>query len=138
MGAGSWSASTYDSHTRSSIAAGTALGSASSYSGLVSRGAATGVHASLDPKKAAGAGPFAGKTVREARDSDEHPNSLPIAALFDVTGSMANVPVVLQKKLAELFGLVLRKGYAEDPQVLVGAYGDVDTDSYPLQAGQFE
>ena len=76
--------------------------------------------------------------MREARDSDEHPVSVPIAVLFDETGSMGHVPTVLQTKLAELFGLLLRKGYVEDPQLLVGAYGDTEVDSTPVQIGQFE
>lgn len=64
--------------------------------------------------------------------------SVPIAVLFDETGSMGHVPTVLQTKLAELFGLLLRKGYVEDPQLLVGAYGDTEVDSTPVQIGQFE
>ena len=82
--------------------------------------------------------PFAGQNIRESRDNPDHPNSTPIAVLFDVTGSMQNVPRVLQEKLAGLFALLLRKGYAEDPQVMVGAYGDANVDRVPLQASQFE
>lgn len=79
-----------------------------------------------------------GAKVREARDSTEHPNSTPIAVLFDVTGSMGNVPVTLQKRLPDLLGLLTRGGYAQDPQILVGAIGDDQYDSVPLQVGQFE
>lgn len=86
-------------------------------------------HPSLDPK---------GVKVRESRDSDEHPESLAIAVLFDVTGSMGHVPKVLQTKLPQLFGLLLRKGYVEHPQVLFGAIGDATCDRAPLQIGQFE
>ena len=77
-------------------------------------------------------------TVREARDSDEHPNSTPIAVLFDVTGSMLNVPQTLQRRLPDLLGLLTRGGYAQDPQILVGAIGDDVFDAVPLQIGQFE
>lgn len=79
-----------------------------------------------------------GVTVRECRDSVEHGNSLPIAVLFDVTGSMGRVPRIMQDKLGKLHGLLQRKGYAEDPQIMFGAIGDADTDRVPLQVGQFE
>ncbi|MBR8742548.1 hypothetical protein [Nocardiopsis sp. MG754419] len=87
------------------------------------------VHPSLDPH---------GVDVRESRDSEAHPNSLAVSVLFDVTGSMGGVPRVLQTKLPDLFGLLLRKGYVEDPQILFGAIGDATCDRVPLQIGQFE
>ncbi|MFI6866389.1 hypothetical protein [Nocardia sp. NPDC050406] len=86
-------------------------------------------HPSLDPKHVA---------VRESRDSEEHGRSLPIAVLFDVTGSMGVVPRIMQEKLGKLHGLLRRKGYAEDPQILFGGIGDADCDRVPLQVGQFE
>lgn len=76
--------------------------------------------------------------VRESRDSDEHPNSTPIVVLFDVTGSMQRVPVTLQKKLGDLFGILERGDYVQDPQIMVGAIGDDVYDTVPLQVGQFE
>jgi hypothetical protein len=137
MGGGAWDASTYQATTARSVAAGTNFAYSSSiHSGAV----AAAVHEDLDPKKVAGpASPLAGRQVRESRDSDEHPFSVPIAVLFDETGSMGYVPRELQTKLAELFGLLLRKGYVEDPQVLVGAYGDAwNREAAPLQVSQFE
>ncbi len=89
---------------------------------------AAGVHAKLDPKG----------VTRESRDSVEHPNSLPIGVLFDETGSMGAVPIELQKKLPQLMGLLIRKGYVTDPQVLFGGIGDFIADKGPLQVGQFE
>ena len=35
------------------------------------------------------------KSLREAYDNDEHPESLPIAVIFDVTGSMGNLPKIM-------------------------------------------
>ncbi|MBQ1083645.1 MULTISPECIES: hypothetical protein [unclassified Nocardiopsis] len=86
-------------------------------------------HASLDPR---------GVTMRESRDSEAHPNSLAVSVLFDVTGSMGRVPRALQAKLPDLFGLLLRRGYVQDPQILFGAIGDATCDRVPLQVGQFE
>ena len=79
-----------------------------------------------------------GIKVREARDSEAHPNSVAIGVIFDVTGSMATVPRVLQEKLTKLMQLLLNKKYCEDPQILVGAVGDYHSDKVPLQMGQFE
>ncbi|WP_037305131.1 hypothetical protein [Amycolatopsis orientalis] len=76
--------------------------------------------------------------VRECRDSADHADSTPIAVLFDVTGSMRRVPRVMQGKLGKLHGLLKRRGYLADPQVLFGAIGDADSDRVPLQVGQFE
>lgn len=78
-----------------------------------------------------------GKT-RESRDSAAHPNSRPIGVIFDETGSMGEHPKVLQGKLPQLNSLLLRKGYIEDPQILMGAVGDSLCDRVPFQAGQFE
>lgn len=78
------------------------------------------------------------KVTRESRDSDEHPTSLSIGVIFDVTGSMGRVPRVLQTKLGALMRLLIQKGYVEHPQILFGAVGDAYTDSVPLQIGQFE
>lgn len=86
-------------------------------------------HPTLDPT---------GVRVRESRDSVDHPRSTPIAVFFDVTGSMGSVPQQMQTELAKLHGLLQRKGYVSDPQILFGAIGDADTDYVPLQVGQFE
>ncbi len=128
MGSGRWSTSVYDEHNRLKTASGK---STFDYSDTLHRSgrAHWKVHPTLNP--------FQVKS-RESRDSIEHPDSMAIAVMFDVTGSMGSVPVILQQKLPELFGLLLRKGYVSDPQILFGAIGDATCDRIPLQAGQFE
>ena len=122
MGSGRWSTDVYDAAASYRAATGiSAFGHSDS-------GAST-VHPDLDPH---------GVRLRESRDSAEHPRSLAIAVLFDVTGSMRDVPRVLQAKLPQLLGLLLRKGYADDPQIMFGAIGDATCDRAPLQVGQFE
>ena len=136
MGSGSWSSSDYSAATTHRASKGI---KDFAYSHAVAAGKATGVHPTLDPKKPAGdKSPFAGKPIRESRDSDEHPESLPVAIMFDVTGSMGHIPQVLQKKLALLMDTLVEKSGVKHPQVLVGAIGDSYTDKYPLQVGQFE
>lgn len=76
--------------------------------------------------------------MRESRDSAQHPASLAIGVVFDVTGSMGLVPRVLQTKLGKLMRLLVEKGYVAHPQVLFGAVGDATCDAVPLQMGQFE
>ncbi len=122
MGSGRWSTHVYDAAARMRRRTGK---SAFAYSDSGARV----VHDALNPS---------GVGVRESRDSDEHPQSLAIAVLFDVTGSMGSVPRVLQTKLPGLLGLLLRKGYVEHPQIMFGAIGDATCDRVPLQVGQFE
>ncbi|TMQ33064.1 MAG: hypothetical protein E6K70_15190 [Planctomycetota bacterium] len=87
------------------------------------------VHQKMNPK---------GVRVRESRDSDAHPQSHAVGVLFDVTGSMQGVPRILQANLPKLMGLLIRKGYLDHPQILIGAIGDATCDTAPLQVGQFE
>jgi len=122
MGSGIWSTDVYDAADRYRRSTGK---SAFAYSDSGARS----VHKGLDPR---------GVAARESRDSDEHPESLAIAVLFDVTGSMGSVPRSLQAKLPQLLGLLLRKAYVRHPQILFGAIGDATCDRAPLQVGQFE
>jgi hypothetical protein len=128
MGSGRWSTNVYDEHNRAKARSGK---SAFDYSDNLHRAGRDSwrVHQTLDPK---------GVRVRESCSSAEHPNSTSIVVMFDVTGSMGEVPITLQKKLPDLLGLLLRKGYVADPQILFGAIGDATCDAIPLQVGQFE
>lgn len=101
-------------------------------------------HVDLDPKlyKKVTVKDKDGKQItidgRESRDSDEHPESVPVAVFFDVTGSMHGIPVTFQDKLPKLMTLLVTKGGLAHPQVLFGAVGDAYSDHVPFQAGQFE
>ena len=91
-------------------------------------------HDDLDPKKIKDSV----NHVRESRDSAEHPESRAVITIFDVTGSMEQVPEVLQKKLEKLMTIIMMKGGLEHPQICVGAVGDAVTDHIPFQIAQFE
>ncbi|MQY14894.1 hypothetical protein SRB5_50700 [Streptomyces sp. RB5] len=129
MGSGRWSHDVYDAAERFRAAQGVGAFAYSDHHMSATPRHHWRAHRSLDPY---------GLRIRESRDSAEHPASVPIAVLFDVTGSMRRVPQVLQAKLPGLFGLLLRKGYVRDPQLLFGAIGDATCDRVPLQLGQFE
>lgn len=90
-----------------------------------------GVHPLLDPLNFTDG-------QRVSRDSEANPCSTPIVVLFDVTGSMGTVPRILQKRLCSLMGLCMRRGFVDDPAILVGGIGDATCDIAPVQIGQFE
>ena len=137
MGGGRWTTDTYAAKNTAKRSAG--YSTAFTHTEDIRAGKkAAGAHESLDPKLTNKAGEHEGKNIREAMDSDEHPTSTPIAVLFDVTGSMGGIPKVLQTKLPNLHGLLQRKGYVEDPQIMFGGIGDAYSDRVPLQIGQFE
>jgi hypothetical protein len=79
-----------------------------------------------------------GVIVREARDSEVHPNTVPIILGLDVTGSMGHIPHELIKEgLPKLMGGIIQGG-VPDPALLFLGIGDHECDRYPLQVGQFE
>ncbi|MBL1221570.1 hypothetical protein JET18_12030 [Chryseobacterium sp. L7] len=79
-----------------------------------------------------------GISFRESRDSEVHPNSVPIILGLDVTGSMGHIPHELIKEgLPKLMGGIIQGG-VPDPALLFLGIGDHECDRYPLQVGQFE
>lgn len=79
-----------------------------------------------------------GISFRESRDSEIHPNSVPIILGLDVTGSMGHIPHELIKEgLPKLMGGIIQGG-VPDPALLFLGIGDHECDRYPLQVGQFE
>ena len=88
-----------------------------------------GCHALMDPR---------GLSVRECRDSAEHPNSLGIVFALDVTGSMGDIPELLARQELPTFMKLLTDCRIADPQVLFMAIGDANSDRAALQVGQFE
>jgi len=127
MGSGTYSAKVYDdARSLRSVTGKSAFDYTDS-------GLHDSAHPAMDVKGLDGRG-----AIRESRDSDEHPVTTAMAVLFDVTGSMGAVPRLLQAKMPQLLGLVLRKGYVTGPQILFGAIGDATVDRAPLQIGQFE
>lgn len=125
MGGSVWSDAVYATNTADKAARGVPT---FDHDHAVKTGRASGVHDTLNIHN----------KIREARDSAAHPESVPIGVIFDVTGSMCGVPRVMQEKLPQLMGLLLRKGYVRDPQICFGAIGDTYADKTPLQVGQFE
>ena len=78
------------------------------------------------------------KLHRESRDNADSPLSFPIAVMFDVTGSMRDIPNYLQKELGKLMGFILKEDVVANPQLCFGAVGDAFSDAAPLQMGEFE
>ena len=76
--------------------------------------------------------------IRECRDSESHPNSLPIIIAIDVTGSMKEMPkYYIAEALIKLVTKIMEAGFT-DPAIMVIAVGDGKTDVAPLQISQFE
>jgi len=79
-----------------------------------------------------------GLSIRESRDSNEHPDSLAIVIALDLTGSMGSVPAHMVKDgLPTMVSKIIQRGIAH-PQILFTGVGDHECDKAPLQVGQFE
>lgn len=136
MGDGSWSTNVFEAKERARQRNGTGT---FHHTDQVRTGARrASVHELVDPNRVNQNGQHADRNIREALLSDEHPDPTPIAVVLDVTGSNYRAAETAHTKLPQLHGLLQRKSYVEDPQILFGATGDAHSDVVPLQMGQFE
>lgn len=121
MGSGSWSSSTYkafaDSYTKKSREEIFHQRS---------------LHEEMDLTKS--------KThIRESRDSEEHPESLPVFIALDETGSMGSIPdKMIRDYLPKLMDSIIDSIGVKHPQILFMGVGDHECDYCPCQVGQFE
>ena len=80
----------------------------------------------LDPKN----------VIRECRDSEDHPHSLPIILGLDVTGSMGRACTMCASKLDEIMTTLYKTN--KDVEFCMMGIGDFACDDSPLQVTQFE
>lgn len=79
-----------------------------------------------------------GLKFRECRDSDVHPNSVPVIVALDVTGSMGRIPEnLIKNKLGKLMEVLINNG-VQDASICFLGIGDHYSDDASLQVGQFE
>lgn len=76
------------------------------------------------------------EVMRECRDSEEHPETVPIILGLDVTGSMGQAAVEVAKKL----NVIMTKLYdqVKDVEFMIMGIGDLYCDRGPIQISQFE
>ena len=129
MGGGSWDKKAFVSYTTATKLGATFDASGTSYT-------VRGGHQDIFKAKSLDARLNPYKVVRECRDSEEHPNTIPVILALDVTGSMGEAAVECAQELNK----IITKLYDEvkDVEFLIMGIGDFAYDSYPLQASQFE
>ena len=125
MGGGAWTTSAYSSYMKSTkkIDDVSYLNSRSVNQFYTARS----IDPALDPK---------GVKFRECRDSEEHPNTIPVILGLDVTGSMGSACAAVARQLDKIItGLY---GDVKDVEFMVMGIGDFAYDNAPLQVSQFE
>ena len=84
------------------------------------------LHPMLDPKN----------VVRECRDSEDHPATVPVILALDVTGSMGAASAEVAKKMNQVMLALYDR--IKDVEFLVMGIGDLSYDRAPIQMSQFE
>lgn len=123
MGAGSWSVSSFASYSAANNKSydedtGRVFGQVFTKKGM---------DAGLDPQNF---------KIRECLDTEEHPNTIPVILVLDVTGSMG----LSCKETAETLGIIMTNLYKKykDIEFCVMGIGDLAYDRAPIQMSQFE
>lgn len=84
------------------------------------------LHEELNPKN----------VIRECKDTDEHPRTIPVIIGIDVTGSMGPAAKEVASKLNTIISNVMEK--VKDAEFMIMGIGDLNYDTVPIQASQFE
>lgn len=128
MGSGSWSTSSFVNYTSSRGLSYSTTNCSVSLDGLNVQDMFVNTHLDpmLNPKG----------VIRECRDSEEHPETIPIALCVDTTGSMGQAGMEVASKLNVIITELYKK--YRDIQICVMGIGDLAYDSAPIQISQFE
>lgn len=123
MGSGSFSFSSFSDYSiskRKLVDASTGRVSSQTFE-------ASRLDESLDPNKF---------NIRECRNTEEHPNTIPVILALDVTGSMGKAC----DEVASTLGILMTKLYKKykDIEFCVMGIGDIAYDKSPIQMSQFE
>ena len=127
MGSGSWSSRSFSDYTTTTKGMAVADFIDTSFSAQELYKARR-LSAVLDPKN----------VMRECRDSEEHPNTLPVILALDVTGSMGGSAVKVAQKLNEIMTELYNDPNVQDIEFCIMGIGDLYCDSSPIQISQFE
>lgn len=133
MGSSSWRSSDFTGYTTSkgytvttSCSTGAVKVSLDSFVDASQMYTARSVDPMLNPKN----------VMRECRDSEEHPNTVPILLNLDVTGSMSDCLMEVASSLNEIITKLYEK--IQDVEICVMGFGDLAYDNGAIQIGQFE
>lgn len=124
MGGGAWTTMSFNSSMRSRGISNVDSLCASNVNQFYKE---SHLHKDLDPH---------GVKMRECRDSDEHPNTIPIILALDVTGSMGSACAAVAKQLDSIMTSLYDK--VADVEFMIMGIGDMSYDDAPLQVSQFE
>lgn len=125
MGGGSWTTASYKSYVSSTrgIDDVNTINTSNINQFYTSRK----IDPALDPK---------GVKIRECRDSEEHPNTIPVILALDVTGSMGSACAAVARQLDKIITGLYED--VADVEFMVMGIGDFAYDDAPLQVSQFE
>lgn len=125
MGGGAWTTSAYTSYMYNTRGiTNTASLDSTSVNQFYT---AHSIDPALNPK---------GVKIRECRDSEEHPNTIPVILALDVTGSMGSACAAVARQLDKIITGLYED--VKDVEFMVMGIGDFAYDSAPLQVSQFE
>lgn len=129
MGSGTFSASTFSTYSMSTKRRGMSADGKVDLKGLSAQEVykAREVDAALR---------LFGSTVRECRDTEEHPATVPVILALDVTGSMGGTSVEVAAALGKIMTGLYKS--VKDVEFLIMAIGDFAYDQAPIQVSQFE
>ena len=128
MGSGAWRHEDFVAYSRSSGRRMRDDGAVdmSDFSGAQEVFKSRRLHRDLDPKN----------IVRECRDTEEHPETVPVILALDVTGSMGSSAM----EVAKMLSVIMTRLYQEvrDVEFCVMGIGDLAYDDAPIQMSQYE
>ena len=126
MGYGNWTRESFANYSASRGRAVDAAGRLDSRLTEQQIFTARALHPMLDPAN----------VMRECRDSEEHPQTVPVILALDVTGSMGAASAEVAKKMNDVMTSLYDR--IRDVEFMVMGIGDLAYDRAPIQISQFE